>query len=85
VTRRATALRHPDLNVARSDAMALFENRREAGRRLAQRLRALRDEQPVVLALPRGGLPVVFDEAARVAAAWFSLYLPHAAPLPRVV
>jgi putative phosphoribosyl transferase len=35
-----------------------FANRREAGRELASRLVSLADENPVVLALPRGGVPV---------------------------
>ncbi|GAA2435501.1 phosphoribosyltransferase [Streptomyces macrosporus] len=46
-----------------------FHDRREAGRRLAEPLRALRLagelENPLVLALPRGGVPVA-DEIARV-------------------
>ena len=40
-----------------------FENRTQAGRQLAQALLAYKDQQPVVLALPRGGVPV----AAQVA------------------
>jgi putative phosphoribosyl transferase len=39
----------------------LFADRREAGRALAQRLLRFKDEQPVVLALPRGGVPVGFE------------------------
>lgn len=35
-----------------------FRDRRDAGRRLAQELGALEGEHPVVLALPRGGVPV---------------------------
>ncbi len=38
-----------------------FENRQDAGRRLAERLARYRDERPLVLALPRGGVPVAFE------------------------
>ncbi|MBV9454274.1 MAG: phosphoribosyltransferase [Rubrobacter sp.] len=40
-----------------------FEDRRNAGRRLAERLRPYRDESPVVFTLPRGGVPVGFEVA----------------------
>lgn len=46
----------------------LFVNRREAGRQLAQRLLTLKDKNPVVLALPRGGVPVGFEIARALAA-----------------
>ena len=42
-----------------SDALpARFEDRADAGRQLARRLQHLRDSDPVVVALPRGGVPV---------------------------
>jgi putative phosphoribosyl transferase len=41
----------------------VFADRKDAGRRLAARLAPLRDEQPVVLALPRGGVPVAAEVA----------------------
>jgi putative phosphoribosyl transferase len=41
-----------------------FANRRDAGRRLGAALRTLDLERPVVLGLPRGGVPVA-DEVAR--------------------
>lgn len=51
-----------------------FPDRHVAGQRLAQRLLALRVQQPVVLALPRGGVPVGF-ELARVLRAPLDLVL----------
>jgi putative phosphoribosyl transferase len=41
----------------------VFADRRTAGRELADHCAFLRDEQPVVLGLPRGGIPVAFEIA----------------------
>ncbi|CAN5194411.1 phosphoribosyltransferase family protein [soil metagenome] len=41
-----------------------FRNRADAGRRLAEGLRPLGLSDPVLLALPRGGVPVAFEIAA---------------------
>jgi putative phosphoribosyl transferase len=41
----------------------IFADRADAGRRLAQRLAVMRIEAPVVLALPRGGVPVGYEIA----------------------
>jgi putative phosphoribosyl transferase len=38
-----------------------FEDRRDAGRRLAEKLSRFKDEQAVVFALPRGGVPVGYE------------------------
>ncbi len=46
----------------------LFSNRREAGRRLASALLPLRLQQPIVLALPRGGVPIGFEIAQSLSA-----------------
>lgn len=41
----------------------LFKNRTDAGRRLAEALLKYKDRDPVVLALPRGGVPVAAEVA----------------------
>lgn len=41
----------------------MFANRADAGRRLAQRLNEVPMEHPVVLGLPRGGVPVAYEIA----------------------
>jgi putative phosphoribosyl transferase len=45
-----------------------FANRSEAGRKLAAALAKYKDEQPVVFALPRGGVPVAAEVAAALQA-----------------
>ena len=46
----------------------MFENRREAGERLAKALLSLKSRSPVVLALPRGGVPIAVEVARALAA-----------------
>jgi putative phosphoribosyl transferase len=46
--------------------MALFRDRQDAGRRLAEKLRGYAGTAAVVLALPRGGVPVAAEVAARL-------------------
>ncbi len=41
-----------------------FADRTDAGRKLASELMHLKDSNPVVLALPRGGVPVAFEVAS---------------------
>ncbi|WP_372790291.1 phosphoribosyltransferase family protein [Paraconexibacter sp.] len=45
-----------------------FTDRRHAGRALAERVRRFAGERPVVVALPRGGVPVGFEVARELAA-----------------
>ncbi|CAN5621998.1 phosphoribosyltransferase [soil metagenome] len=45
-----------------------FADRRAAGRRLAAAVAHLRDRDPLVLALPRGGVPVAFEVATALGA-----------------
>lgn len=45
-----------------------FEDRRDAGRRLADHLGGLRADDPIVLALPRGGVPVAAEVARALGA-----------------
>jgi putative phosphoribosyl transferase len=51
------------LRDARGD-ITVFADRREAGRRLAQLLATSQFDDPLVIALPRGGVPVAFEVAA---------------------
>lgn len=46
----------------------LFENRPDAGKRLAGQMLHLKSRHPVVLALPRGGVPVGFEIASTLEA-----------------
>jgi len=45
-----------------------FADRAEAGRLLAGRLEHLREDRPVVLGLPRGGVPVAYEVARELGA-----------------
>jgi hypothetical protein len=41
----------------------IFRDREDAGRQLAAKLERYRGEHPIVMALPRGGVPVGFEVA----------------------
>lgn len=56
-----------------------FLNRQEAGQRLAAALASFKKERPVILALPRGGVPVA-SEVAESLAAPLDLFAPFALP-----
>jgi putative phosphoribosyl transferase len=52
------------MNAHRTRAVAsLFADRRDAGRQLAAQLERFRADQPVVLGMPRGGVPVAAEVA----------------------
>lgn len=46
----------------------IFQDRRDAGQQLARRLTGLRGEDPIVLALPRGGIVVGYEIARALGA-----------------
>ncbi|MBY0501677.1 MAG: phosphoribosyltransferase [Alphaproteobacteria bacterium] len=43
--------------------MSIFQNRADAGRRLAEKLKSYQKENPFILALPRGGVPIGYEVA----------------------
>ncbi|HWE25244.1 MAG TPA: phosphoribosyltransferase family protein, partial [Myxococcales bacterium] len=45
-----------------------FRNRQDAGKQLARILKPFAHEEPIVLALPRGGVPVAFEVARELRA-----------------
>jgi predicted phosphoribosyltransferase/dienelactone hydrolase len=51
-----------------SDRAHVFADRREGGRELAALLSQLAPERPIVLALPRGGVPVAYEVARALGA-----------------
>jgi putative phosphoribosyl transferase len=48
--------------------MTKFRNRSEAGQKLSEKLRHLKPENPLILALPRGGIPVAAEIAKSLGA-----------------
>ncbi|MGE5086465.1 MAG: erythromycin esterase family protein [Bacillota bacterium] len=46
--------------------MQYFEDRREAGKKLAAKLMQYRNENPIVMAVPRGGVPVAYEVARKL-------------------
>jgi putative phosphoribosyl transferase len=51
-----------------AERLVLFADRRDAGRRLAQMLERFRGSEPLVIALPRGGVPVGVEVAKALGA-----------------
>jgi len=46
--------------------MRIFKNRTEAGKKLAEKLLPYKKENPLVLAMPRGGVPVGYEIAVKL-------------------
>ncbi len=59
----------------------IFSDRREAGRRLAQRLEEYRGRDCVVLGIPRGGVPVGY-EISRALGCPLDVIVPRKLPIP---
>lgn len=58
-----------------------FQDRNDAGRRLAEALLEYRDKDPIVLGIPKGGVPVGFEVASRLGAP-FDVIIPRKIPIP---
>ncbi|RXA19968.1 phosphoribosyltransferase [Methanosarcina sp. MSH10X1] len=59
----------------------MFKNRKDAGEKLAKALEKYREERPVILAIPRGGVEVGLQVAAKLNAN-FSLIIARKLPFP---
>jgi predicted phosphoribosyltransferase len=59
----------------------MFENRRDAGRQLAEKLKKYHGQDVLVLAIPRGGVPVGV-EVAKTLEAEFSILIARKLPFP---
>lgn len=59
----------------------MFIDRKHAGKELSKKLSHLRDENPLVLAIPRGGVPVGYEIATALQAD-FSLIIASKLPFP---
>jgi putative phosphoribosyl transferase len=71
----------PNVYGGKPGMRALFDDRREAGRRLAERLLPYRERDPIVLAIPRGGVPVGY-EASRALGCALDVIVPRKLPIP---
>jgi len=64
-----------------NDAYPYFRNRADAGRRLAEALHRYRNEEIVVFAIPRGGVPVAV-EVAKELGCQLDIVIPRKIPIP---
>lgn len=56
--------------------MKVFEDRIDAGKKLAEKLKKFRDDKPIVLAIPRGGV-VVAAEVSKILKTTLDLIIPR--------
>lgn len=66
--RRTAAITSGEDPPTRSPRGAVFSNRRDAGRQLSGRLERFRDAHPLVIGIPRGGVPVAAEVASALGA-----------------
>ncbi|MBD3335941.1 MAG: phosphoribosyltransferase [Candidatus Eisenbacteria bacterium] len=59
----------------------MFDDRRDAGLRLGEKLQSYRESSPIVLAIPRGGVEIS-DEVSRALDAELSLIISRKLPMP---
>ncbi len=59
----------------------MFRDRADAGKKLAEKLEAYRSQNPLVLAIPRGGVPIGC-EITKALHASFDLIIPRKLPIP---
>ncbi|HTW42631.1 MAG TPA: phosphoribosyltransferase [Solirubrobacteraceae bacterium] len=76
------AVTSPDDPPAPAPPAEMFRDRRDAGRKLAPLVERFRDQRPVVLGMPRGGVPVA-AEVARVLRAPLDVVLVRKVGAPR--
>ncbi|MBI2869281.1 MAG: phosphoribosyl transferase [Chloroflexi bacterium] len=65
-----------------SGITAMFENRYDAGRQLADKLTDYKGKSVIVLAIPNGGVPVALGIALALEASEFNLIISRKIPLP---
>ena len=63
-------------------AQPIFENRQDAGKRLAAELSEYKNQRVVVLAIPNGGVPVALEIAGAMRKAELGLVISRKIPLP---
>jgi putative phosphoribosyl transferase len=60
----------------------MFENRRDAGKKIAELLRDYKDKPVVILAIPNGGVPIALEAAIAMHNAEFDVVISRKIPMP---